>query len=223
MNAQSDSIHLSGFVFDAGNKESLVHARILVNQNLAATTDSIGYFDLFISRENTVSFSFLGYKAFNFQATDSMIRGSYVVGIALSPDTINLNAFVVLPQNDFNNLTYAFQQPLPESKNYFNANENLRLSTHQALTGQHQYADADANYKLLMTQNNQRVMDKGLVPQTQTLGITAALLIPVWLAREMKKEGPKTYHIHTYEKLLIKRLLFYQAADSVNIPDSLSH
>jgi len=116
-----DSIYLSGAVYDADSVTTLPSAHILVNRKPIGVTNELGQFLIYISRTDTVSISYLGFKDFVYVFPEKTFRDEYFIRIPLRRDSILLKEVEIYPWPKKG----AFKQAFLEAKNIPNGNKKV--------------------------------------------------------------------------------------------------
>lgn len=218
LNAQFP-IKISGVVFERDSLTPLpnVHYRIDSRQ-IIGLTNTRGRFECDVKVNDTLRFTFIGYKEAYFVVRDTLHPGEYVVGIMLSRDTILLQEVVVIPRKrdlrqDFMSIEVQSDLELE------NARRNLKISAYQGISGKGIVWDSDRSYELQTMKIKQEAMSRGLVPQNQMIAINFLAGIPYMIYILSKKENmirlddivitEKEYKelLERYRKLLYKRTL----------------
>lgn len=191
VNGQEDAqfpIKISGVVFDSDSLTPLsnVHLRI-DSRNIGSITNIQGRFSAFVQSNDTIKFSYVGYKELNFIVSDTLLPGEYVVGIILSRDTILLKEVVIVPRRkdlrkEFMNIKHT---PDPELDN---AKRNLAILSYQGVAGKGIEWDADESYKRVEMRQEMAAMNMGMVAPTEMVGINFLAIIPYMIFMMNREE-----------------------------------
>jgi len=93
----TDSIYLSGVVFDADSVNTLPYAHVILNNRPVGTTNADGQFLIHISRKDTVQISYMGFKDFQYIFPEKTYRDEFFIRIPLSRDSILLQTIDIYP------------------------------------------------------------------------------------------------------------------------------
>ena len=92
----SDSVVFSGVVFDTQDSQTLPNVTCRYGEGKATISDQMGCFVLKIGRKDTVRFTFVGYKPCTVVMPDTLLEDRYMMGVFLSPDTLQLSEALIL-------------------------------------------------------------------------------------------------------------------------------
>ena len=181
-------IKIYGVVFERDSLTPLpnVHYRI-DSRHIKGLTNTRGQFVCDVTVDDTLKFTFIGYKEAYFVVKDTQLPGEYIVGIILSRDTILLQEVVVIPRK--RNLRQDLMSiETPSGQDLENARRNLKISAYQGISGIGVVWDSDKSYELQTMKINQEAMNKGMVPQNQMIAINFLAGIPYMIYLLGKKE-----------------------------------
>jgi hypothetical protein len=116
-----DSIYLSGAVYDADSINTLPSAHILINQKPIGVTNNLGQFLIYISRQDTVTIKYVGFKDYSYTFPEKTFRDEYFIRVPLRRDSILLKEVEIYPWPKKG----AFRQAFLEAKNIPNADKKL--------------------------------------------------------------------------------------------------
>ncbi|MDA3867202.1 MAG: carboxypeptidase-like regulatory domain-containing protein [Salinivirgaceae bacterium] len=166
---QKDSIQFSGVVFDE-NRKSMSNAHILINSKKGALTSPSGFFNINVNANDTVTFSYVGYKKYDFIVPDTMQQRQYITGVFLTTDTLTLSEVIVLPWLSKEHFRQAFIDNQYIGKDVANARANMSLVSVSSVN-QYDYMNT-SGIDLQMTQFNNAQQYKGLVSPDDMVGVT---------------------------------------------------
>lgn len=124
LSAQNKTV--TGYVTDAGNKESLIGASVTVKGTTQGTiTDLNGYYTLSVPQDATLVFSYLGYIT-----KEVTVNGQSVINAALGADTQDLEEVVVvgttMKKSDLTGAVASVSSKVLEEKPVTSINEALQ-------------------------------------------------------------------------------------------------
>lgn len=175
---QSGPILFHGVVFDAVTREPLPDAHWKVSGRSAGAADSRGMFSLYAQRNDTVTFTCIGYRHFNMTVRDTLRAREYTAGIYLTADTTMIPAVVVIPR--LGNIRAEIMSERPSrNQEVINATNNLRMAVYQGLTNAPELGDPATNYELLRQKQRTDAYEKGQISSSQMVGLSPFTLIPL--------------------------------------------
>lgn len=203
----SDLILIHGIVLDASSQEAINSVHYSVNGLGRGSTDAEGKFSIYLSKGDTIRFSFLGYRDIHF-ATDTLPGNSYVAGIFMQTDTVMIGEVVIFPR--LGNLRSEFAStPRDFAPEMVNAQNNITISAYQGINSSSELGEPAANYELLRRQQTANYYEKGGIPSDKMLGLNLISLIPVsayLLANGLpEKPAPPKPHVSSSEVEKMKR------------------
>ena len=182
----SDSIRLSGMVFDKDSLEVLPYAKYSFEDN-DYTTNENGEFYLWAHDGDVIKFSYLGYKDTYVQIHDSLHQRNYIVGVFMTKDTVELSEVIVIPRYQ-QLLLDAKYMPLQVNPAYQNASKNVKQATRTALASSPERMDAEANQQMVIQEQTMKTVYKTQVPPDMIFGIHTDRLIPYIMYLSNKKK-----------------------------------
>lgn len=182
----SDSIRLSGMVFDKDSLEVLPFAKYSY-ENKSFTTNENGEFYLWAHDGDVIKFSYVGYKDTYVQVHDSLHQRNYIVGVFLPKDTVELSEVIVIPRYQ-QLLLEARYMPLTVNPAYQNASHNVKQATRSALSSTPERMDAEANQQMVIHEQTMKTVYKTQVPPDMIFGIHTDRLIPYIMYLSNKKK-----------------------------------
>ena len=183
---QQYPIKISGVVFDGDSLTPLPNTHYRIdNRNLAGATNMQGRFKVRININDTLKFTYVGYKEFYFVIGDTLHPGEYLVGIAMSRDTILMNEVVILPRRRDLRQEFIGIQPEPDSE-LENARRNLKISTYQGVSGKGVKWDSDLSFEWQTKRMELEALNRGMIPPDQMIAINFLVGIPylIYMVRE---------------------------------------
>ncbi len=170
-------ILLHGLVCDAETLAPLAGSHIVIDKGYFSVTKSDGTFSFYISRNDTVVFTRLGYKSARLIISDTLSGKDYLAGIYLHPDTISIGEVIIVPR--FSNLKSELLNTRPEIKTEMeNARYNVAVSAYIGRNSLGSYGDPVGNYGLLRQKQRINAFEKGGIPSDQMLGLNPFVLLP---------------------------------------------
>lgn len=147
----SDSVVFSGVVFDTQDSQTLPNVTCRYGEGKATISDQMGCFVLKIGRKDTVRFTFVGYKPCTVVMPDTLLEDRYMMGVFLSPDTLQLSEALILRR-----------WGEVQRQNLINARNNMTGILKQAYAPV-DYMDADMNQRMMLNEYARSVEMKGHV------------------------------------------------------------
>ncbi len=195
-------ILLHGAVIDAGNQKALANVHYLVNGSVGGVSNAEGKFSLFLTLNDTVRFSYLGYSSFDLVLSDTLLGNSYIAAIFLESDTLNVGEVIVIPRlGDLRSEFRTLQSPV--SQEYINAQNNITTAVHQGLTNSATLGDPQTNFELLRRKQVVTASEMGGIPSEQMFNFNAISLLPavIYLMSNglPEKSAPPEPHISPRE------------------------
>ncbi|MRR22397.1 hypothetical protein EG830_05385 [bacterium] len=175
---QAGPILFQGVVFDAATRQPLADAHWKVGSRSAGAADSRGMFSLYAHRNDTVTFTCIGYRHFTMTILDTLRAREYTAGIYLTGDTTMIPAVVVIPRLGNIRAEIMSEQP-SRNQEVINATNNLRMAVYQGLTNAPKLGDPSTNYELLRQKQRMEAYEKGQIPSGQMIGLSPLTLIPL--------------------------------------------
>ena len=173
---KGDLILLHGMVMDAETLQPVPNAQYLLNNRAGGVSDEEGKFSLYINRGDTITFTFLGYRDVVLR-TDSLPGVSYVAGVFLQTDTLQIGEVVVLPR--MANLRSEFMNTKPEvPQEMINAQNNITISAYQGVNSAARLGDPSTNYEVLKQKQSVEAYEKGGIPSDKMVGLNLISLLP---------------------------------------------
>lgn len=140
----SDSVLFSGVVFNTEDSQTLPNVTCRYGKDKATLSDELGCFVLKIGRKDTVRFTYVGYKPLTVVVPDTLIEDQYMIGIFMSPDTLQLSEVLILRRwgevqkqnliNAHNNMIGIMKQAYAPVKE-MDANMNQRMMLNEYARG----------------------------------------------------------------------------------------
>lgn len=175
---QPGPILFHGVVFDAATRQPLPDAHWKVGSRSAGAADSRGMFSFYAHRNDTVTFTCIGYRHFSMTVQDTLRAREYTAGIYLTGDTTMIPAVVVIPR--LGNIRAEIMSERPsQNQEVINATNNLRMAVYQGLTNQPELGDPATNYELLRQKQRMDAYERGQIPSGQMVGLSPFTLIPL--------------------------------------------
>lgn len=175
---QPGLILFHGVVFDASTRQPLPDAHWIIDGRAAGAADSRGMFSFYARRNDTVTFTCIGYRHFMMTVHDTLYAREYTAGIYLAGDTTMIPAVVVIPR--LGNIRAEIMSERPsQNQEVINATNNLRMAVYQGLTNAPELGDPVTNYEILRQKQRMEAYEKGQIPSSRMLGLSPFTLIPL--------------------------------------------
>jgi hypothetical protein len=198
----NDTIPIRGIVFDE-NRKVLPNTHILINNVRGTMTTPGGFFNINASARDTLTFSYVGYKTFDYVVPDTMSRLGFLTGVFLKRDTLYLNEIVVLPWLNKEEFRQAMINKKNLSKNESHAKANLSL-IHASPGDKYSYLQK-SGADVQMDQFNMEQQYKGLISPDDMVGVDIGAAVGLIInAFTWKKAQEKS------EEVLKDRILEYK-------------
>jgi hypothetical protein len=95
--AQSDTVNISGVVFDSYTNRELSGVSVINSKSsVTIPTDSKGSFTMNIRKQDELFLFYPGYRTRKFSVRDSVLKGSYILNLALEPLSTGLSQSVII-------------------------------------------------------------------------------------------------------------------------------
>lgn len=217
-NVPDTSYQINGVVLDRDSLLPLFPVHVTLNGDPVNITDTQGRFAVGVKQGDTLRFSYVGYKDFQYILSESLVQKEYLAGIFMARDTITIREVVIIPR--FVNLRNQMLSMKPENNPEMeNAIRNLQISAYQGLVTISNEMDAEMNQDMVQQRYLQKAFDRGLVPTDQTLPITALIPLAYMMIKELRGNTSKPeIHITPLDIEKIKQLYLKQSSRIV--PDT---
>lgn len=168
---ENDSLRITGIVLDQDSLNTLSFSRFNLNTK-SFSSDEKGQFSFWAKEGEVVRFSHIGFKDTYIQINDSLNLKNYMLGVFLTRDTVQISEVIVMPR--YQNLALqAKTMPLVITPEMAYAQNNVRASTHQALTQTPLKMDAEMNQRMVLQERTWSTVYKTQIPPDRTIGITS--------------------------------------------------
>ncbi len=165
----ADTISISGVVLESDSLTSLPNVHITSHKNTGTVTNLSGQFAFLANANDTLTFSYIGFKDFVFVIPDTLKFNSYVFGAILNKDTIMLSEVIILPWMNKKQFKNAFINNQPD-RNTVNATRNLNLMKYTAKAYSPSWT-SNRKVDFQIKSSAQSVEYKGMIPPDQSLNI----------------------------------------------------
>jgi len=167
----NDSLRITGIVLEQDSLNTLPFSRFKLDSE-TFTSDEKGQFSFWAKQGEIIRFSHLGFKDTYIQINDSLQHRNYMLGVFLTRDTFQISEVIVMPR--YENLSLqAKTMPLIITPDAAYATNNIRASTHQALTQTPLKMDAEMNQRMVLQEQTWGTVYKTQIPPDRTIGITS--------------------------------------------------
>lgn len=194
----NDSIRVTGVVLEQDSATTLPYSRLSVKSR-TFTSDEKGRFSVWALIGDIVQFSHIGYKDTYIQISDSLKHNNYIFGVFLSRDTIRLSEVIVVPRYKYL-IRKAKTMPLVITPDEAYANNNIRISTQQALTQTPIRMDAEMNQRMVLQEHIWSTVYKTQIPPDNTFGVTTENMALMRLFIPEKEEKVKAARLQPLNK-----------------------
>lgn len=165
----ADSIRVVGAVYDADSLSILPNSMLFYQGKYYSPTVD-GHFSLMVKKGDFVRFLHMGYKDAQILVSDSLYDENYLMGVFLSQDTIRLPEVIVVSRYD-RLAIQARYMPVVMSPSMINASQNIRKSTHVALTTAPSRMDAEMNQSMVLSEKTRDIVYRGMISPDRILGV----------------------------------------------------
>lgn len=188
-----DSLTISGIVLDSDSLSSLPNVHITTHKNTGTVSDVLGQFAFKANVNDTLTFSFIGYKDYVFTIPDTLKYKNYMMGVILNRDTILLSEIIILPWLNKNQFKEAFINNQPDIQTV-NATRNLNMMKYTS----HAYAPtwgASDMVEYQLKQYAQSVEYKGMVSPSQSFNIVGFASYLIYISQQQLTKEEKEYRL----------------------------
>jgi len=140
---------------------------VLKNSHKGAISDYRGLFSIIVEENDTLIFSFVGYKNSEIIIPTSLPTSNYAKDIILERDTIKIDEVIVLPWNTYEEFKKAFVEFKIPGNDLENARKNFELIKSQALYSSSIYPGV--NFKYAMQEQYNKKYFAGQYPPNNLL------------------------------------------------------
>jgi hypothetical protein len=166
-----------GKVMDANTLFPLSNSQIIINHAFFSVSNTDGTFALFVNRNDSILFKYLGYKSALLFVSDTLAGKEFVAGIFMNSDTLLIGEVIIVPK--FTNLkSEILNSPSKVPSIMDNARYNVAISAYLGRTTQGKLGDADANYSFIRQRQKVDAYEKGGIPSDMIAGINPLLFLP---------------------------------------------
>ena len=163
-------ILLHGIVMDAKTREPIPNVHYVLNNTYGNITDQEGEFSVYMTRDDTIRFTYVGYQDFVYSPADTLAEEAYTAGIFMQSDTLALGEVVVIPRlPDLR--TDILSDPPRISPEIKNAVGNLEVAVYQGVMSKRELDYPRANYYSLKRQQVLDAFEKGTLPPEWMVGL----------------------------------------------------
>jgi hypothetical protein len=175
--SQPDFILFHGIVMDAGSQTPLPNPGYRINRDTGGSGGADGKFSFYVTKGDTVLFTYLGYIPSTMLISDTLAGKEYVAGIYLQTDTISIGEVIIFPRIGDLKTEILMMKP-GTSQELINAKDNINISVYQGLNSRSTMGNPNTNYELIKQQQRLDAYEKGGIPSDKMIGISPLLIIP---------------------------------------------
>ncbi len=182
-------IQLSGVVITESELNPLPFTTVFdISSRRGVITDYYGYFSFVVKPNDTLLFSFYGYKTSSYIIPDTLTENSYNIIHIMVEDTVNLPQVEVFPWPSRENFARAFVEMNPYDDALRRAQRELS-GENLAFVAARLETDASASYGNATNLRNTQIYSSGQLPVNNLLNpYSWAKLIQEWKAGNLKRE-----------------------------------
>lgn len=195
-----DSILFSGVVVQADERKVLPNVTCRYGDGKATLSDGEGRFHLTTARGDTVLFTYVGLKPCRVVIPDTLFEPEYMVGVFLTPDTIQLSEAIILQR--FGN---------SRRQLWINARNNMTGILRQAYTPVEEM-NAEMNQRMMIEEYARGIEMKGHVDVRAGVGTQS--LEAFRLLRLQKKLRDEKQWLNYNEVDLLKKLYYLEKKEN---------
>jgi hypothetical protein len=186
-------ISLAGIVLDASTSSPVTDTQIHINNTFSSINNSDGTFSIIIHKDDTLTFTHLGYKPARWLVSDTLKGNDFIAGIYLHADTVSIAEVIIVPR--YNNLrSQILNSPSKIPSTMDNARYNVAISAYQGRTTTGKLGDAASNYDLIHKRQSIAAYEKGGIPSDAIAGFSPLILIPaVYMLLHGMPEKPPSF------------------------------
>ncbi len=165
----ADIIQFSGEIKnDSLEPLSFVHI-LVINKNKGTITDFNGYFSFPVQNNDTILFTYIGYKPYEFIVPDTLNDNNFFK-LTMIRDTIFINEIDVFPWSTYEQFKHAFLTLYIPDDDYVRAERNMQLIKIQQLLSDYPI-DGSQAYKHYMNKQYNKLYYSGFYPTINILGL----------------------------------------------------
>ncbi|MBK3517637.1 peptidase associated/transthyretin-like domain-containing protein [Carboxylicivirga marina] len=214
---KTDSVRITGVVFEQDSLNTLPYSRFNLDAKSFAS-DEKGQFSFWAQQGEVVRFSHMGFKDTYIQVDDSLKHKNYMLGVFLTRDTFLISEVIVMPRYE-NIALQAKTMPLVITPEQAYATNNIRSSTHQALTQTPIRMDAEMNHRMVLQERTWSTVYKTQIPPGKTIGVSSENMAQMRLfipQNEQRIQEITLQPLNRNELDLILRI--YEQQQAKNVP-----
>lgn len=207
--AQADSLVVSGVVMSADSMHYLPNTHYTINTTIGGLTNANAKFTLLLQHNDTLRFSHIGYQPVEVIVPDSLTQSSYVFGIFMRRDTIELPEVIILPRVVIDK-SMAEKIILRKQKEQQVLTQNIRLAKYQAAQVSKEAWDAEMNQKHQMQKFKNDYLYAGQVSPAETFNFLALIPFSYYLiSGKLFPDPPPAFKMNENEEVKVK-LMFQE-------------
>jgi hypothetical protein len=182
-------IQFSGVVVDGEDLRPIPFTAIIIKDTHRGTvSDAYGFFSIVAKKNDTIEFSYMGYKKARFVIPDSLEESRYSLIQMMFSDTIMLKESVIYPWPTKEQFKDAFMSLRIPDDDLERARKNLSYASMKDAY-RNMPMDGSMNYKWQMQQQQSRLYFAGQYPPNNLLNpIAWARFIEAWKNGDLKNE-----------------------------------
>ncbi|MBI9067961.1 MAG: carboxypeptidase-like regulatory domain-containing protein [Salinivirgaceae bacterium] len=164
-----DTITISGVVLDADSLNPMSNVHIRSQKNRGAITDNLGQFTVKINKNDTLTFTYVGFKPYVYVIPDTLKVNNYIAGVILNKDIISLSEVLILPWMNKQQFKKSFIQNSPD-QNTINAQQNLTMAGYTARASAPKWT-TDAMIDWQLKQYTMNIEYRGMISPNQQVNL----------------------------------------------------
>lgn len=221
---KTKAIFITGVTFDSKTRDPLSGANFTLNHRISFSTNEKGRFSFFGQPNDTVIFTYLGYRPTTIIIPDTLRSEEYVMGVFLREQSVALDEVIILRRISPSSIIIT---PVPtDQKTMTIAQNNVDKATIEGLTRTLKVYDSDLNTRKAMRVIQMRSEYNGMLVTPEngfglsTIGYKTHQIIygaPILMSKKMSK-----VMLSNRESLLL--LKYYDLSHKLNyIPQTDSN
>ena len=210
-------IFITGIAFDSKTLEPLPSASFNINNKNSFATNEAGRFSFYGFPNDTLVFTYLGYKPTVLIVPDTLKSEEYVLGVFMREQAVKLAEVIILRRA--NPASFIITQVQTDQRTMDIAQNNVDKATVEGLTRTPKVYDADMNARKAIRTNQMRLEYKGMLATPEnTVGLSnqtyktfnviygPTIVSPSKISKQMISNKESTLllkHFEAFQKLTI--------------------